>query len=118
LALAIVAIAFAPLPPWMFSTTNVPPMTRVKCGTISRRNTSLPPPGLECVTSATTPPLESFARAHAVKLATAITTATRRIRPLTPESLAHSLAAAKARDRDTTQRFDRYAVRCANLCSL
>ena len=90
--------------PWMFSTTNVPPMTRVKCGTISRRNTSLPPPGLECVTSATTPPPESFAGAHAIRLATAITTRTRRIRLLTPESLAQSPVPAKPVNFDTRRR--------------
>src|SRR5258705_7270058 len=56
LATASAAIARAPLPPWMFSTTMVLCMMRERCGAIVRRNTSLPPPGLEWVTRVTTEP--------------------------------------------------------------
>src|SRR5215470_11916977 len=53
-ARASCAIAFAPLPPSTFSTIIVSCMMRERCGAIDRRNTSLPPPGLEWVMSVTT----------------------------------------------------------------
>ena len=53
-ALASCAIALAPLPPSTFSTIIVAFMIRDRCGAMERRKTSLPPPGLECVTNVTT----------------------------------------------------------------
>src|SRR3712207_4668092 len=47
-------MARAPLPPCTFSTTKVALMYLPRCFDISRRKTSLPPPGLEWVTSVTT----------------------------------------------------------------
>ena len=63
---ASAAIALAPLPPWRLSTTKVLLMILERCGTISRRNTSLPPPGLEWVTSVTTA-TDSLLRSHAIE---------------------------------------------------
>src|SRR5678809_459942 len=53
-ARASCAIALALLPPSTFSTIIVSCMMRERCGAIDRRKTSLPPPGLEWVTSVTT----------------------------------------------------------------
>src|SRR4051794_24953392 len=53
LPLATKATAFAPLPPVTFSTAKFTFMAGPRYFTSSRRNTSLPPPGLEWVTSVT-----------------------------------------------------------------
>ena len=51
---ATVVIARAPLPPLTLSTATRTPSTRARRGARSRRKTSLPPPGLECVVNITT----------------------------------------------------------------